>query len=371
VGVGDGAVVGTTKIVDHGSPSQRFNIVLVAEGYRQAELGTFATDAQLYVDTLFSTSPFDGLQCAFNVYRVDVSSTDSGADDPAACGGTGAVVATYFDASFCNSGIQRLLLVNSATALGVVNAQVPQWHLILVIVNSPIWGGAGGSIATTSTAAGWQTIPIHEMGHTTFGFADEYEYYAGCGVDVGHDNYPGGEPVQANVTIDTSRATNKWRDLILAATPLPTSSNADCTKCDPQPNPLPAGTVGAFEGAYYYHCGVYRPGFDCMMRNLSAFCGRCRSRIQTTMAPFLAKCYAPVFPAQPGLLCFLWFLIYGIVIAVLSIVALIYGVLCALFGRWGGSNWCEQLESIQCSIKQFQFRANHCGTGNSDPCIEL
>ena len=233
----DGIVVGTTKIVDNGDAAKRFNIVLVAEGYTNAQLGQFATDAQKFVDELFSTAPFNDLKCAINVYRIDVSSTDSGADDPAACGGTGATPATYFDASFCNSGIRRLLLVNNTTVLNVVNAQVPQWHSVLVVVNSSVWGGAGGSIGTTSTAPGWEKIPIHEMGHAVFGFADEYEYWASC-AEVGHDNYAGAEPAQPNVTANADRATIKWSSLILPATPMPTTDNADCGNCDPQPNPV-------------------------------------------------------------------------------------------------------------------------------------
>jgi IgA Peptidase M64 len=50
----DGMVIGTTQIVNNGPPQNRYNIVLVAEGYQQAELGKFATDAQQYVLTHFS-----------------------------------------------------------------------------------------------------------------------------------------------------------------------------------------------------------------------------------------------------------------------------------------------------------------------------
>jgi len=348
----DGAVIGTTKIVDHGSPVDRFNLVLVAEGYRQAELGQFATDAQQCVNRLFGTRPFDELRCAINVYRVDVSSTDSGADDPAACGGTGATPATYFDASFCNAGIQRALLVNTTTVLNVVNSQVPQWHQIVVIVNSTIWGGAGGTIGTTSVAPGWEDIAIHEMGHSAFGLADEYEYWAGCGIDTDRNNYTGGEPAEPNVTKGSNRATNKWRDLVLAATPMPTTSNADCTKCDPQPNPVSAGTVGAFEGAKYYHCGLYRPQFNCMMRDLSAFCAVCQRRIRQTISPYLADCYAPVFCGSNWrLVCLLRRIGYLLLIVVLLIFA-----------------W---IPSVMCLIKQLLFRIKHCGKGNTNPYIGL
>jgi hypothetical protein len=171
----DGTVLGTTKIADHGPAAQRWNLLLFSEGYRSAEMTQFATDAQQFADTLFSTAPFDRLKGAINIYRVDVTSTDSGAADPVACGGTGASPRTYFDGSFCNNGIQRLLEVNNLTVLSVAGAQVPQWHMALVMVNSTVYGGSGGAVATFSRAPGAMEIALHEMGHTAFGFADEYE----------------------------------------------------------------------------------------------------------------------------------------------------------------------------------------------------
>lgn len=292
MGVTDGMVLGASKIFDSGPASQKFNLVLLSDGYRQAELAQFATDAQSFVDALFAEAPFTDheLRCSINVYRVDVTSTDSGADDPATvnCPGTGAVAATYFDATFCGNGaIRRLLTCNNGTVINVLNAQVPEWHQAIVIVNSSTYGGSGGQIGVTSTSGTWEPIAIHEMGHSAFGLADEYEYYAGCGVDAGQDNYAGGEPSQPNVTIDNNAATIKWGDLIAPATPVPTTSNGDCTQCDPQPSPVAAGTVGAFEGGRYFHCGVYRPEFNCMMRVLSApFCAVCQRRIRETLAPF-------------------------------------------------------------------------------------
>lgn len=288
MGAGDGTVIGITKIVDNGSEADRFNIVLVAEGYQATELTQFASDVQQFLTHFFSEDPFLSYQHAFNVYRLDVTSDESGADDPITCsGGTGASPHTYFDASFCNGGIRRLMSVNTSLVLTTVNSLMPEWHQIIVIVNSPIWGGAGGTLAITSTAAGWEDISIHELGHAAFGLADEYEYWAGCGIDTTQDHYPGSEPAQVNVTINTNRATIKWGDLIDPSTPLPTTSNPNCALCDSQPSPVPQGTVGAFEGAYYYHCGVYRPEYNCMMRNLSSFCAVCQRQIREVLDPYL------------------------------------------------------------------------------------
>jgi hypothetical protein len=288
MGSSDGAVLGATKIVDAGPPKQRWNVAIVSEGYQASEMGQFATDAQQLADLLLTTAPFDRLRSAINVFRVDVTSKESGAKDPTKCGGTGAKPKTYFDAGFCNNGIRRLLLANSGRVLSVVGKQVPEWHMVMLAVNSTVYGGSGGSVATFSKAPGAIEVALHEMGHTAFGLADEYEYYSGCARDSGHNKHSGSEPSQPNITTNKNRATTKWRDLIKADTPVPTTANADCSKCDPQRTPVPAGTVGLFEGADYYHCNVYRAEFNCRMRSINfPFCAVCQQVIVKKLTPFL------------------------------------------------------------------------------------
>ena len=96
----DGFVAGTVKIVDHGPNGARYNIVIVGDGYGAADAGKYHTDVQDFVDTLRGTAPFADLWCGINIHRVDVVSTDGGADDPASCGdlsaGSGAANAALF-----------------------------------------------------------------------------------------------------------------------------------------------------------------------------------------------------------------------------------------------------------------------------------
>jgi hypothetical protein len=292
----DGTVIGATKIVDHGPDAQRYTIVLIGEGYQQSEQTKFAQDAQHFVDFFFQTPPFKTNCSIFNIWRIDVASTDSGADDPATCAdgstGSGAMPKTYFDATFCGDGnIRRLLTSNSATAVSVANAQVPNWDSAVVIVNSTEYGGAGGQIATTSiSGSDWPSIAIHEYGHSAFGLGDEYEYYAGCGTDAPgtHDNHPAVEPAAANLTVETNPALVKWKTLFYPAIAVPTTSNANCTVCDPQGNPFPGEQrVGLYEGADYFHCKAYRPVFNCKFRVLSAdFCPVCQQRMLQVLQSF-------------------------------------------------------------------------------------
>jgi len=262
----------------------------MGDGYQASELPIFHSDADAFVARFLSTDPFGELKRGINVFRVDVQSTDSGARDPVACGGTGAMPRTFFDASYCNQNIQRLLTVNVNTALSTASAQVPQVRMTMVIVNSLVYGGSGGAVAVFSRDPQAPEIAIHEMGHTAFHFADEYESFSGCSSgEVGHERYAGNEPVEPNVTADISRAKLKWGNLVGAATGLPTTATPNCAFCDPLvTSPVPAGTIGAFEGARYFHCGAFRPEFNCRMRVLGQpFCGVCQDVIRRSLAPFM------------------------------------------------------------------------------------
>jgi hypothetical protein len=294
---GGGHVITVTKIVDHGPATARYNLVLIGEGYRDTEQGTFATRASEYVDELRNTAPFGAWWHTVNVWRIDVASLESGADNPAACGGTGAVVDTYFDAHFCNSGIQRLLLVDSAKAIATLNAQVPEWDQALVIVNSTVYGGSGGGVAVTSVGGSWKSVAMHEFGHSGFGLADEYDYWAGCGADPAgsRDHHSTVEPVEPNVTTRTDPAVVKWRALFHPSVAIPTTENPDCSRCDSRGNPFPGEVrVGLYEGAHYYHCDAYRPAYACMMRAFGPFCPVCRNRIEQTLKPYAQPLLDPV-----------------------------------------------------------------------------
>ena len=352
MGLSDGHVIGTNLVVDHGSHSKRFNLVIVSEGFQTTELGSFATLTQQFIDYFFSVKPFDSLKCAFNIYRIDVASNESGADDPSFCGGDGSSKATMFDSSFCNGGIRRLLCVNQLAVVDVVEGSVPAWHQILVIVNSSIYGGSGGVVAVTSVGGSWKQVAVHEMGHSVFGLADEYPYWSGCSIDTSRNLYSGPEPINPNITINIDRNTLKWKDLILASTPLPTTANPDCSHCDTQPDPMPAGTVGAYEGAWYFHCGIYRPEYQCMMKNLTGFCSVCQKRIKETLSVYLDKCYAPVFKPVPGIVAIFLIVLIALVIVLLSLIS-------------------PFSDKIKCLIKRLFFISKYCTRGNSDCCKSI
>jgi len=89
-------------------------------------------------------------------------------------------------------------------------------------------------------------IAIHELGHSIGGLADEYDYNSG-------DCYPGGEPVEPNVSRLTAAqmriANTKWARYLGQATP-------------------DGGVIDTFVGARYYLRCIYRPSQNSIMRTL-------------------------------------------------------------------------------------------------------
>lgn len=141
----DGAVIGTTQIFGSAPQNRGLNVVLLAVGFSAAQQSNFDAARTAFKNQFIATAPFDELQPVINIFRVNVRSTDSGADDPAATGGTGASVRTYFDATFGADGIRRLLVCKNNTALLTAAAQVPAFTVVLVVVNSTVYGGRNGA----------------------------------------------------------------------------------------------------------------------------------------------------------------------------------------------------------------------------------
>src|SRR5215831_13884640 len=96
-----------TTIRMNGDSANRLDLVILGDGYTASELGQYANDVETFVDGLFAQAPFTEYQHYFNVHRIDVTSTESGADHPER---TPPVLKnTALDATYNCGGIQRLI----------------------------------------------------------------------------------------------------------------------------------------------------------------------------------------------------------------------------------------------------------------------
>ena len=125
---------------------------------------------------------------------------------------------------------------------------MPQADIILVLVNTPTYGGAGGAYGVFYRGTDGAEVMLHELGHSFGLLADEYEY-------DGPAVYSGAEPSEPNVTVQTARSRVKWGDWVAPTTPLPTTTTA-------------ADVPGLYEGAKYSQRGIYRPTYNSKMRTL-------------------------------------------------------------------------------------------------------
>lgn len=240
-----------------GESGERLDLVILGDGYTEAEQEKMSADARAVMNAFWADAVFGAYREFVNVTLVHVVSNESGADQ----GSAGELRDTALGARFFCAGIERLLCVDDGAVRTIAMADAPEFDQLLVIVNDSKYGGAGGGVATTSMASSAFQVPIHEVGHSLFGLADEYG-----GAGDGHE----GECSEINVTRNADLETVKWADW----TDLP--------------------EVGLHEGGHYQDAGHYRPIANCKMRNLSSEFGPiCREAAVLAILE-----YSPLIDAQ-------------------------------------------------------------------------
>lgn len=266
---------GSAWLWQSGATGARMDIVLIGDGYTAAEMSKWQADATKVANGLLADPLFAAHKQQFNVRRVDVASAQSGVSEGGVTRNTalGAVVGCY--------GIARLVCANETTVMSTVGQVVPAdgRDIVIVVANTSTYGGASFGVMGTMTMHPQAIeIALHEIGHSAFQLADEYDYGT-CATSS--------EPGQANITRATSRGSIKWRDLIATSTAVPT-----------QPGSYANGTVGLFQGANYCTSGVYRPTENSRMRQL----GQPWHAVNERRAAAVFDSYAPggSDPGNPG-----------------------------------------------------------------------
>lgn len=157
-----------------GPSEERLDLVILGDGYQADELDLFAADADRMVAYLLSVEPYGSYSALFNVWRIDQASADSGVSHDE----TGLERDTAYDCFYGCGGIDRLVCCSDSKVLGAVNDQVPQADGVLVLINDPVYGGAGGFSYATSYTDGrtGEQVAAHEVGHSLVGLWDEYSY---------------------------------------------------------------------------------------------------------------------------------------------------------------------------------------------------
>lgn len=252
-------------ILRSGSPADKIDVAILAEGYTVAETDTFYRHAATAVSSLLAHEPFGELADRFNFVAVAAPSADSGVSIPALGQWRDTAAGSHFSTFYSD----RYLTTSRLKRVHDLLRGIPYEHII-ILANTDEYGGGGiynSYTLTTARHPSFHRVVVHEFGHSFGGLADEYFYDN----DVMTDTYPlDVEPWEPNITT-LVRPPVKWAGELEPGTPVPTPAD--------EAHRYPAGV---YEGAAYSSRGIYRPADHCRMRDndTPAFCPVCRAALR-------------------------------------------------------------------------------------------
>ena len=260
--------------MNNGSPQDKIDLAIVAEGYTADEAELFYEDAEAAAGSIFSHSPFKELSDRFNVVAVALPSHDSGVSIPHDGIWKDSALGSHFDTFYSERYLTTLNLFDLHDAL----AGIPYEHII-ILANTDTYGGGGifNSYLLSAAHNEWTApVIVHEFGHSFAGLADEYfyddqftEYY-----------YPDAEPWEQNITT-LKDFSLKWQDMTEAGC-TPVSKETQLADPDGWAGAPGEFKVGLYEGAGYQSEGVYRGFPECRMKinDWPSFCPVCERAIR-------------------------------------------------------------------------------------------
>jgi IgA peptidase M64/VCBS repeat protein len=298
-----------TQILFSGPPGSKRNLAVLGDGFANADQTTYNNKVKnLLLDGVFGNDYFYEDMQAFNIYRVNLISNQSGvsqrvydehgtpndASDDTIVSTTlkDTALGIIFSGSWAHCWLEYG--TNSETRIqNALNTWVPDFNYVLIILNESGYGGCGGNGRQHVTMGSSWPVMAHEFGHGVGGLADEY-----CTTRT----YSGGEPSSPNLTINTNRSSIKWNKFISNSTPVPTGIGS-CAGYNQGTKPTgwsDSQDVGLFEGGGTNDRGIYRPVINCRMNgNSPPYCPVCYTHMKAKLHPYTGhsflKCYSGDF----------------------------------------------------------------------------
>ena len=226
------------------------HIAYVPEGYTEEQMFSFLDHCRIAMEALFRHEPFKAMRARFNIIALLAPSVDSGVSEP----GNGLWLNTALDSHFDTFYSQRYLITLHLKRLHDLLAGTPYEHII-ILANTSHYGGGGIYNSYNLSYTGgekFESVVVHEFGHSFGGLADEYPY--------GDDDpmyFSDTEPWEPNLTT-LHDFSSKWQNLI------------------------DDGRASLIEGGGYLSKGVWRGKEDCRMRTNEEpdFCPVCQQALR-------------------------------------------------------------------------------------------
>ena len=134
------------------------DVTFVGHQYTTAGLSLFHQDVDRIIAYMLTFEPYKSRASQVQFHTVDNTTVDLGCVRSAT--------------------MDRLITCNNTTVTSVVNNAGAPYDKIVVLVNDPIYGGSGGSIAVSYNGGSAPQVVTHEFGHSFGGLLDEYNLYA-------------------------------------------------------------------------------------------------------------------------------------------------------------------------------------------------
>lgn len=240
-----------------GPSNHCLDIVLIPEGYAEADKEQFLKDCELFVNDFFRFEPWTSNEQRVNMRMVWAPSVESGVSIPA----EHKWVNTTLNAHYYTFDSERYQMTYDFQAVRDIAGHVP-YDYVYILSNSDKYGGGGiynfyGMGAGHNNRGNSGEVHVHEFGHQLLGLGDEY-------VEIGNstsDLYAlDVEPWEVNLTTRTDISGKPWADGTLADDPIHSKA-------------FPEG------GGYLEH-GIWRPFENCLMNTLDyGFCPICLQAI--------------------------------------------------------------------------------------------
>ncbi|HUX53936.1 MAG TPA: IgA Peptidase M64 [Williamwhitmania sp.] len=299
-------------IANNGPASTKLDIVILGDGYTEAEMGKFRSDAKRLSAALLGVEPYKSRVKDINIRAVETPAEESGVTKLH----HGIFRRSPLSTHYSSFDSERYLLSYDNKTIRNVASAVP-YDFTVILVNERTYGGGGIYNLYTTVAADNRFssyIMIHELGHHLAGLADEY-YSSAVAYEAPNITV---EPWEPNITALLDKNNLKWKDLVTADTPIPTPWNKEAFdkyeyQVQKTRDSLRAAhvdesvmenlflnqkametelfnkekykdAVGAFEGAGYSAKGLYRPQVDCIMYTRhEKFCKVCQRSISNVI----------------------------------------------------------------------------------------
>lgn len=295
-----------TPLLLSGEAGTKCDLAVLGDGFAAGDDQIIYNNVvkDLVLHGVFNNDFFLEYKSAFNIYRVNLISHDSGVGtkeysvDPITkkCTKDSTLIntttkntslRTYYNGCWYKDWMERRPETDTLVE-NALNEWVPDYNIVLIILNTSGFVGqkAENGMVFISLGVTWDTI-AHEFGHKLGDLADEYCKYK--------EKYEGGEPWYVNVTINTNIDTLKWKSYLdPAIKKVPTGIQPDpptvVKNCVGFNQGIPPNywddnqSVGLFEGAKTCNRGIYRPVINCRMRsNLPHFCPVCYDHMKSVI----------------------------------------------------------------------------------------